>query len=329
MYQGKVTVTKADVTKATREKVKAAIGIDGISGDGKTGLALEIAHAIEPDWSKLHLTDTENRSFSLYIGQKLQSGDVIPADTIHHAKMSKETGYSPYNYGFFREDAYEKGCTVCIMDSFTHGWSREGGVLDMVSSINSDLAKRNRNPNKFAAWNDEEVIGARNLIFDLIRDNKVHVISTLRIKDDYVILAEDGKNVVKNVGLKQIQQEGLQYEYDLLLRVIRPADAEANTPARVEVLKSRYSLFHKGEEYDIDKSMLKALAEYLEKGTSKAELDEQLRIDLIEGLKEQIGNDTSRKLYTVLKNTYEDRKLAELSLAELRSLNAKFIQVIQ
>jgi len=325
----KITVTKADVIQATRIRVKAAIGIDGISGDGKTGLMIEIAHVLEPDWSKIHITDTENKSFSLYIGQKLQSGDIVPEDTIHHASMSKATGYSPFNYDFFREDAVEKGCTVVGMDSFTHGWSREGGVLDSVSKINEDLAKNNRKPNKFAAWNDPDVIAARNLIFDLIRDNRVHVISTLRIKDDYVILAEDGKNVVKNVGLKQIQQEGLKYEYDLLLRVIRPADAEADTPARVEVLKSRYSLFHKGEEYDIDKSMLKALAEYLDKGTSREELDVIMKAELIEGLKEQIGNDTSKKLYTVLKNTYPDRKLDTLTLAELRGLNAKFIEVVQ
>lgn len=322
----RVTVSTADVQKAVRLNVKAAIGIDGLSGDGKTGLALEIAHVLEDDWSKISDVDTENRSLSLYIGKTLQSGATVPEGKIEHAVMSKETGYSPFNYEFFRDDAIAKGCTVAIQDSFSHAWFRKDGVLDTVSKINEELAKKFGKGNKFNAWADDEVVDGKNLIFDLIRDSRIHVISTLRIKDDYAMITDgNGKNTVQNVGLKQITQDGLQYEFDLLLRVVKPASSSQNTPAKVEVLKSRYDIFEKGEIYDFDNATLLALKEYLEKGTSAAELDEKLRLELAAGLKEQANNNPTLKAY--FKNTYPERKMDSLTLKELRDVNSVFLEL--
>ena len=43
-----------------------------------------------------------------------------------------------------------------------------------------------------------------------------------------------------------------------------------------------------GEEYDLSPELLENLREYLEEGTSRAELDEKLRVELAKGLKERI-----------------------------------------
>ena len=314
----RVTVSTADVTLATREKVKAAIGLDGLSGDGKSGLMLEIQHVLEPNWSKIHNTDTENRSLSLYVGMTLQSGDVV--GQFQHAKMDKTTGYSPFNYEFFRDDAKKKGCTVCGMDSYTHMWYREGGVLATVNSLNA----KNSKVNKYTAWGEPDVVDGKNLIFDLIRDKDVHVVSTIRIKDDYLIEQGERGMTIKNVGMKQMQSDGLQYEFDLLLRMIRPADAERDVPARCEVLKSRYEIFHKGEEYDITPELLKNLKEYLEEGTSRAELDEKLRVELAVGLRERILKNNTVK--QIIKMKYPG-KLAEKSLKELRTINSEVMEL--
>jgi hypothetical protein len=313
----RITVAKEDVTKATREKVKAAIGIDGVSGSGKSGAMLEILHVLEPNWEKVHITDTENRSLSLYVGTKLQSGNVV--GSFYHANMDKSTGYSPFNYEFFRKDAIEKGCTAAGMDSYTHMWYREGGVLATVNAIEAKN-KTGKYSNKYTAWGHPDVADGKNLIFDLIRDNKIHVVATIRIKNDYILKqSEKGGMTVEKVGMKQVQSDGLEYEFDLLFRMIEPADANKNKPARIKITKSRYDIFTKDEEYDLTRELLQSLKEYLEKGTSKTELEEKLRVELAAGLKKRILADNTIKQVIVTKFP---GKLIEKDLKTLREINS-------
>ena len=47
---------------ATRQQAKASILIEGLSGRGKSGLALLLGHALAGnDWSKVYAGDGENR----------------------------------------------------------------------------------------------------------------------------------------------------------------------------------------------------------------------------------------------------------------------------
>ena len=54
--------------KATRQKLKASIMIEGLQGSGKSGLALILAKALTEDWDKIYAIDTENRSLDLFQG---------------------------------------------------------------------------------------------------------------------------------------------------------------------------------------------------------------------------------------------------------------------
>ena len=56
--------------EVTREKAKAAIQIQGLSGRGKSGLALLLAYFLTGDWKSVYAIDTENKSMSLYQGLK-------------------------------------------------------------------------------------------------------------------------------------------------------------------------------------------------------------------------------------------------------------------
>ena len=54
---------------ATRQQAKASILIEGLSGRGKSGLALMLAYALAgKDWTKVYAIDTENRSLDLFEG---------------------------------------------------------------------------------------------------------------------------------------------------------------------------------------------------------------------------------------------------------------------
>jgi adenylylsulfate kinase-like enzyme len=63
--------------KATRQKLKAAIMIEGLQGSGKSGLALTLARALSSDWDKIYAIDTENKSLDLFQGIKMNTGEVF------------------------------------------------------------------------------------------------------------------------------------------------------------------------------------------------------------------------------------------------------------
>ena len=59
---------------AQRMQSKASIVIEGLSGTGKSGLALLIARALADSWDKVFAVDTENRSLDLFEGLTLSDG---------------------------------------------------------------------------------------------------------------------------------------------------------------------------------------------------------------------------------------------------------------
>ena len=313
---------KKKASLAERTKVKAAIGIDGTSGNGKTSLALMFAKALAGEWDKIYVTDAENDSAKLTINTKLSTGDVV--GNFYHNTLDKDTGYSPFNYEYCQNEALELGCNTIIQDTFSNSWNREYGVLDMKTIVETSNDRRYND--NYRAWGHPDVSKGKNLIFDLIRSNKMHVISTLRIKSDFQ-MSEDpnsSKTTIKEVGLKQIQTEGLTYEFDLLLRMVEPGNKQGKPP-RVEVLKSRYDLFEKGHEYLIDKELLAQLKEYLEEGISIEELAEKSKVELVESLKNRALN--NQNLKALVHHKHPESKLRDLTLEQLRELNSDFIEL--
>jgi energy-coupling factor transporter ATP-binding protein EcfA2 len=306
---------------AERTKVKAAIGIDGLSGSGKTGLALLIASILaDKDYHKIYAIDTENQSMKLYRGKKMHNGEVI--GEFWHAPLTKEDGYSAFNYEYYRKDAYSKDCTVLIQDSYTHAWQRQGGILDEVNKLQAKDSKFN----KYTAWGHPDIIDAKNLIFELVRDDKMHVISTIRVKEAYAMQTVDGVTKVISLGEQQMQTDGLQYEFDLLLSMLSPGTTSGKPPKFV-VDKSRYDIFEKDQIYDATPELLQSLKEYLETGIDIDELNEKTRKELAIGLKDRaLGN---KNLYQVFVNLYPNCKIADLNLKQLRELNSKFIEIEQ
>lgn len=313
---------QSQAQKAERSQVRAAIGIDGLSGDGKTGLALALAYYLsDEDWEKVYMNDTENQSSKLYVGKTLHTGDKV--GKFWYNFLNNETGYSPFNYEFLRNEAINLKCKAYIQDSYSHAWFREGGVLDTKSKV--ETGPDRRYSDSYRAWGHPDVADGKNLLFDLIRSDKIHMISTIRIKEAYILEAdENGKTKVKSLGEKQITSEGLTYEFDLLIRLIEPGTSDGKPPI-VEILKSRYELFDKGQKYEMTKSLMLQLKEYLEQGTSIEELNERTRLELVESIKERATN--NQNLMMLYKNTYPDQKVNDLSLEQLKDINSKFIEI--
>ena len=198
--------------RAQRTQKKLRIAIDGPSGSGKTYSALLIAKGLASgELERVALVDTEHASASLY-------SDLGPFSV---AEMNPP--YSVEKYVKALEAAAAEGFEVVILDSLTHAWSGEGGILDVVDRI----AKTRTNGNSFAAWREGSPLQKK--LTDALLSCPMHVIATMRTKTEYVIEEnERGKKAPRKVGLAPEQRKDFEYDMDLVLDVTREHFATAS-----------------------------------------------------------------------------------------------------
>ena len=128
----------------------------------------------EAVWEKICVIDTENGSGSLYVGT------VVGGTRIgEYLTIALEAPFSAARYLEAIEAAEDAGVEFLIIDSLSHAWSGEGGLLDMQANI----AKRSGNG--YTAWRD--VTPLHNKLVDKILQCPMHVAATLRTKTEYVI----------------------------------------------------------------------------------------------------------------------------------------------
>jgi hypothetical protein len=303
---------------ATRTQAKACIVIQGLSGSGKSGLALELGYYLaDKDWQKTFATDTENKSLDLYEGLTLNTGaKVLPFKKLD---LLASFGYAPTNYLICKENAINAGALVMINDSITHMWQMAGGVLQRVTA----LEKANKSVNKYTAWGSDEIVEEKNAIYDVMRDSRIHVISTVRVKEKQEMVKDsEGKNKIQSLGEQQIFMPDAKYEPDLVLSMISPGTA-LGTPPVAEVLKSRYAILEVGQTYSFSESLILQLVDYLKQGTDPAILQEQQRLDYIQAITETLDKDVSKRtMFPILKEQLGEKEtpLTGLTLDKVRTL---------
>lgn len=183
--------------KATKKESLLRMAITGPSGGGKTYTALTIGAALIPS-AKVALIDTERGSASKYADQF--SFDVLELDD-----------FRPAVYVRAIEAAQANGYNVLIIDSLSHAWFAQGGVLSIVD----DEAARSKSGNTFLAWRKGTEV--QNQLVDAILASKMHVIATMRSKTEYVIETDSrGKQVPRKIGLAPVQRDGVEYEFDVV-----------------------------------------------------------------------------------------------------------------
>lgn len=302
---------------ATRQQAKASIMIEGLTGRGKSGLALLLGYMLAgKDWKKVFAIDTENKSLDLFEGIRMSNGDTCAP--FKKIDLLPQFGYQPTNYLACKESAISAGGEVCINDSITHMWQREGGVLELVS----EKEKANRSYNKYSAWGDPEVVKEKQAIYNTVRDNRIHVISTVRVKEKHEMVTQDGKTTLQSLGEQQQQMPDLKYEPDLVLHMLRAGSINGTAP-RARVIKSRYAILQEGKEYDFTEELCQQLVDYLKEGADPAVLLEAQRQDIIKAITSILDNDVSKKtMFPTLKEQqgFKDVPLTELPLGVLQTL---------
>ena len=186
---------------AERKKAKLRLGLVGPSGSGKTYSSLLIAKGIG---GRIALIDTENGSGDLYAGMK---------DIPQYDISTMSAPYTVEKYLEAIKEAEQAGYSVIIIDSLSHAWAGEGGLLDKQGKI-ADSGRGN----SYTAW--RQVTPLHNQLIEKMLTSPCHIIATMRTKVDYVVEADSkGKQVPKKIGLAPIQREGMDYEFTVVFDI--------------------------------------------------------------------------------------------------------------
>jgi hypothetical protein len=190
-------MTKNPFQKATKEQSFLRLALVGISGSGKTYSALNIAQHLVSG-AKIAVVDTEHGSASKY-------ADLFEFDTVNLSK------FEPKNYADMIRAAAANGYDVVILDSLSHAWDALLAMKDRFSKANGE--------NSFTAW--RKVNPHYAALIEAILDAPIHVIGTIRAKSDYVMEEyQDSNNNTRTkpvkVGMKAIQRDGFEYEFDVV-----------------------------------------------------------------------------------------------------------------
>jgi hypothetical protein len=233
-----------EIRKAERKKAKLRLGIAAPSGAGKTYSALLMAFGLG---GKIGLIDTEHGSGDLYAN--LGDYDIIGI----------EAPYTVPKYLAAIKAFEQAGYNTVIIDSLSHAWAGDGGLLDKQGKI-ADSGKANG----FAAW--RTITPEHNALVEAMLKSPCHIIATMRAKQEYVLEMNDkGKQTPKKVGLAPVQREGMEYEFTVML------DVDMNHVASAS--KDRTSLFD-GQHFKITEETGKTLLAWLEMGTAVEEFDD-------------------------------------------------------
>lgn len=196
--------------KVKRKLAFIRMALQGPSGAGKTIGALLLAYGVTGDWNKIALIDTEHGRAQFYgnrtdlgVGEFLYQEFVPPYTVDRCISLVKEAEKAVGPDG------------VIILDSMSHMWEGEGGVLNYKELIEQQPGK-----NSFTAWNDAGKM-QNHLISTLLSVN-CHVICTLRTKMAYAMEQNDrGRTVPVKIGLAPVQRENTEYEFDIVFNVAR------------------------------------------------------------------------------------------------------------
>lgn len=176
---------------AQRAKSKLRLSIVAPSGAGKTYSALLIAFGLG---GKTVVIDSENGSADLYSG--LGQYDVY----------TMQPPYEPEKLMTVIKAAEAEGYETVIIDSLSHYWSGEGGLLDRHSKIGG---------NSYTAW--AKVSPVQQRLVECMLSSKCHIIANMRAKQDYILNEKDGKKVPEKVGLAPVQRDQIEFEFSLVL----------------------------------------------------------------------------------------------------------------
>jgi hypothetical protein len=203
---------------ATRENVGLLIGLSGGSGSGKTFSALRLARGIAGD-SPFAVIDTEAGRAKHYADQfRFDHGDLTPP-------------FTPDRYAEAIAAADAAKYPVIVVDSTSHEWAGEGGILDWQEDELQRMAGddwKKREACRMAAWIKPKM--AHKAMVQRLLQVRNHLILCFRAEPKIeMVRGDNGKMEIREMksltglhGWMPICEKNLPYE--LTMSVLLMAD---------------------------------------------------------------------------------------------------------
>lgn len=164
------TVSEFAPRKAVKRAQSLKLGILGLENAGKTLSAIKMARGIAGPAGSIVAIDTHNGQVEEYVGHdgvgQFQVIDVRPP-------------FRPDRILSAFKAACDAGADVIVIDSMSHEWDGDGGVVDWVGEIESDLERRNKKTG-VGVWKKPKMAHKR-LVSHMMGVTQ-HVIFCLRLK---------------------------------------------------------------------------------------------------------------------------------------------------
>lgn len=214
------------IMPAVRSMAYIKMLISSPSGGGKTLSSLLMAFGLVKDWSKILIIDTENRSGSLYVGTEIDGLKIGQYQTI-----VLSAPYTVERYTRAISMAEKAGIECLIIDSLSHAWTAEGGLLDLHTKITA----ASRTGNSYTAWKDVTPLHAA--LIEKIMSCGMHVILTARSKTEYVLTQTDKGMTPKKVGMGVIFRDGLEYDTSIAFELDQASHVANVTKDRTGIFR--------------------------------------------------------------------------------------------
>jgi AAA domain len=169
------------IRPAVREAVGLLIGVAGASGSGKTFSAMRVAKGIVGPGKRFCVIDTEARRALHY------------AAMFEFDHLELPPPFTPERYSEAIKAADQAGYQAIVVDSMSHSWAGDGGVLDMQEEEFQRMG--GRDAAKMASWIKPKLAFKR-MVQNLLQV-RAHLILCFRAEPKIEMVKEDGKLIVR------------------------------------------------------------------------------------------------------------------------------------
>ena len=283
------------IAPVERQGMKLLISLFGLSETGKTLSALKLACGIEPDPSKRGLLDSEG-------GERGRAYvDLVPGGYLYGALTPP---FTPERYREALADFVAAGVTTLVVDSVSHAWFAEGGVLDMVENANekNDMAKWAK-PKRRLGKLTGQWLGCG-----------LHLILCARGKQPLVEVIEDGRKKLVPGPVIPVQEKSLRYDLTIIAQMLGDGRFSVAKQDGGKCPGSLRPIFAAGEVMDAE--MGKKLIAWI--GGQDAVTPAQRRLAMLAEEEAGKGSDSFRKWWAA--QSKPDREFLRASLDNLQSI---------
>lgn len=240
---------KFKVQKAQREKIAVKIALMGASGCGKSMSSLRLATGMVEQMKKIDaLGGTNGR---ILVANTEGSRGRYYANEFDYDIVDLEPPYNPEMFVDLINYAVDEKYSVLVIDSSSEEWTGKGGCLELQQQAGGT----------YQAWS--KVTPRHNKFVEAITSSPIHIIATMRGRDQYEVEKDDrGRVSVRKLGVGSQQRDGMEYYFTCTFSI-----DQVNHMARCE--KDNTHIFENEGAVILDESYGKRIIDWANSGEAE------------------------------------------------------------